>query len=78
MKPYTTLPGVAVLVSLLTQSAHAAPFPSRADVVHTREQESAARPQPIVYKHERGVSNEVRCHQNFKDHSIFLLSETLR
>ncbi|GBF63756.1 endo-1,3(4)-beta-glucanase [Trichophyton mentagrophytes] len=60
MKPYTTLPGVAVLVSLLTQSAHAAPFPSRADVVRTREQESAAKPQPIVYKHERGVTNQIQ------------------
>ncbi|EFR00061.1 endo-1,3(4)-beta-glucanase 1 [Nannizzia gypsea CBS 118893] len=57
MKPHTTLPGVAVLVSLFAQSAHAAPFPSRTNVVRN-EQDTAAKPLPIVYKNERGLSNE--------------------
>ncbi|KAK2858419.1 hypothetical protein FQN49_004755 [Arthroderma sp. PD_2] len=59
MKPPTTLPGVAALVSLLAcQGAHAAPFPSNADLARNNEQETAARPQPIVYKNGRGLNNE--------------------
>ncbi|KAM5438549.1 endo-1,3-beta glucanase [Microsporum ferrugineum] len=59
MKSHTTLSGVALLVSLLTQSAYAAPFPSKADSVLTNDQETPARPQPIVYKTQRGLNENL-------------------